>query len=355
VSPLTDSGGGVQGALAIFTCLTEPPVPQRQVIVVESREMRQVLSLARRVAASEAETILLEGESGTGKELVARLLHDDSYRRAQPFVAINCAAMPEALLESELFGYERGAFTDARGSKRGLLELADKGTLFLDEIGELPLAIQAKFLRVLDDRSFRRLGGLQDIQSDIRIVAATNRDLLRAVTEGSFRGDLYYRVNVIALTMPPLRERRDDILPLARFFLEHFRRKFKRRPQELPAETARLLIAYDWPGNVRELRNLIERSVLLQDTDSIPADSLPFYALNRAIPIDRPVPVASHVSMSLRENEQLLIANAMTRADGNQSEAARLLGIGRDALRYRLKNGERVPRRFVKLRVPVQL
>ena len=191
--------------------------------------MREVMNFVRRVAASEATTILLEGENGTGKDLVAKTLHYQSLRQAEPFIAINCAAIPETLLESELFGYEKGAFTDARAQKRGIFELADKGTLFLDEIGEIPLMLQAKLLRVLEEQSFRRLGGLKDIQLDLRVIAATNKNLREAVKEGAFRQDLYFRLNVIQILIPPLRDRTEDIVPMTRFFIEHYNRKFKRQ------------------------------------------------------------------------------------------------------------------------------
>ncbi|MCX6624763.1 MAG: sigma 54-interacting transcriptional regulator [Acidobacteria bacterium] len=350
VSRLLDSAGHVQGTLAIFTSVIEPPLRQRQSMIAESNAMCVILDFARRVAASEAATVLVDGESGTGKELVARILHDDSRRSRQPFVAINCAAMPETRLESELFGYEKGAFTDARSPKPGLFELANTGTLFLDEIGELPLKLQAKLLRVLDERSFRRLGGLVDIQSDLRIVAATNRDLRLAVAQGEFRLDLYYRLNIIQLTIPPLRERREDILPLARFFLDHFSRKFQRSAQALPAETARLLFRYDWPGNVRELRNLIERSVLLAETATISAACLPAYVQSGAAPA-QPLPASPmDQDLSLKASETLLIANAMTKSDGNQTRAAKLLGISRDALRYRLSNCHRPSVQYPKKR-----
>lgn len=335
LSNLTDDAGAIQGVLAMFTSVIDAPLNQRQSIVGESRVMREVLCFARRVAASEASSILVEGESGTGKELVAKLLHDESRRSAHPFIAINCAAMPETLLESELFGYERGAFTDARVQKQGLFELANKGTLFLDEIGELPLKVQAKLLRVLDDRTSRRLGGVQNIECDLRIVAATNRDLRLAVREGAFRLDLFYRINVIQLTIPPLRDRRDDILPLARFFIERFARKFRKDTQSLPDVTARLLIAYDWPGNVRELRNLIERAVLLAQTDSISPDSLPVSL--RGTPTEEPECLPED-NMCLADKERLLIETAMERANSNQTKAAKLLGVTRDVLRYKLKN-----------------
>jgi two-component system response regulator AtoC len=196
-------------------------------------------------------------------------------RQAEPFIAINCAAIPETLLESELFGYEKGAFTDARSQKRGIFELADKGTLFLDEIGEIPLMLQAKLLRVLEEQSFRRLGGLKDIQLDLRVVAATNKNLREAVKEGAFRQDLYFRLNVIQIIIPPLRERPDDILPLARFFIDHYNRKFKRNIEGVSDDAARLLLKHDWPGNVRELRNAIERAMILEESALITPPSLP--------------------------------------------------------------------------------
>ena len=202
----------------------------------------------RRVAASEAATVLIEGENGTGKDLIAKTLHYQSLRQAEPFIAINCAAIPETLLESELFGYEKGAFTDARAQKRGIFELADKGTLFLDEIGEIPLMLQAKLLRVLEDQSFRRLGGLKDINLDLRVVAATNKNLREAVQEGAFRQDLYFRLNVIHITIPPLRERPEDILPMADFFIDHYNRKFKREIQGVDPEAQRMLLSHSLAG-----------------------------------------------------------------------------------------------------------
>ena len=225
-----------------------------------------MLNFVRRVAASEATTILLEGENGTGKDLVAKTLHYQSLRQAEPFIAINCAAIPDSLLESELFGYEKGAFTDARAQKRGIFELADKGTLFLDEIGEIPLMLQAKLLRVLEEQTFRRLGGLKDINLDLRVVAATNKNLREAVKEGAFRQDLYFRLNVIQILIPPLRDRAEDIVPLTKFFVEHYNRKFKRNIEGVTEAAAKLLLSHDWPGNVRELRNAIERAMILEES-----------------------------------------------------------------------------------------
>src|SRR5271157_2684431 len=242
-SQISNGDGHVQGLVATIKDITEEMTPIKREVIADSPAMRQVLSFVKKVAASEATTILLEGENGTGKDLVAKTLHYESSRQAEPFIAINCAAIPETLLESELFGYEKGAFTDARAQKRGLFELADKGTLFLDEVGEIPLMLQAKLLRVLEEQTFRRLGGLRDIRVDLRIVAATNKNLREAVKEGAFRQDLYYRLNVIQLLVPSLRERPEDILPLTRFFVDHYNRKFKRNIEGLAQEAEDLLLA----------------------------------------------------------------------------------------------------------------
>ncbi len=233
-----DDDGQLTGVVATIKDITEEAAPQKREVIAESPAMREVMCFVRRVAASEATTILLEGENGTGKDLMAKTLHYQSLRQAEPFIAINCAAIPETLLESELFGYEKGAFTDARSQKRGIFELADKGTLFLDEIGEIPLMLQAKLLRVLEEQSFRRLGGLKDIKLDLRVVAATNKNLREAVKEGAFRQDLYFRLNVIQILIPPLRERPEDILPLTRFFIEHYNRKFKRSIEGVTEDAA---------------------------------------------------------------------------------------------------------------------
>src|SRR5436190_8784602 len=270
-----DDNGQVSGVVATIKDITEEAAPQKREVIGDSAPMREVMNFVRRVAASEATTILLEGENGTGKDLVAKTLHYQSTRQAEPFIAINCAAIPETLLESELFGYEKGAFTDARSQKRGIFELADRGTLFLDEIGEIPLMLQAKLLRVLEEQSFRRLGGLKDIQLDLRVVAATNRNLREAVANGAFRQDLFFRLNVIHIIIPALRERPEDILPLARFFVQHYNQKFKRHIEGISPEAANLLLSHDWPGNVRELRNAIERAMILEESALITAPSLP--------------------------------------------------------------------------------
>ena len=335
-----DDEGRLNGVVATIKDITEESAPEKREVIAESAPMREVLNFVRRVAASEATTILLEGENGTGKDLVAKTLHYQSLRQSEPFIAINCAAIPETLLESELFGYEKGAFTDARSQKRGIFELADKGTLFLGEIGEIPLMLQAKLLRVLEDQSFRRLGGLKDINLDLRVVAATNKNLREAVKEGAFRQDLYFRLNVIQILIPPLRERTEDIVPLTRFFIEHYNRKFKRNIEGVTDAAAKLLISHDWPGNVRELRNAIERAMILEESARITPASLP-------IAISRPEPGAPAVvavnldvpgdGLSLEDNERSLLLRALDKTSGNQTQAARLLRITRDTLRYKMK------------------
>jgi len=290
--------------------------------------------------------VLITGESGTGKERVAHALHALSRRAGKAFVAENCAAIPETLLESELFGYEKGAFTDARAQKKGIFELADRGTLFLDEIGEIPLMLQAKLLRVLEDQCFRRLGGLKDIKLDLRVIAATNKNLREAVREGAFRQDLYYRLNVIHLSLPALRERPEDIGPMAQFFLEHYNRKFKRQMLGVSPEALQLMLVYDWPGNVRELRNAMERAMILEDSSYITAASLPMTIAGPPEPhrveamaaaAAAQVPLQAEDGLSLEDNERRLLVSALERTHGNQTQAARLLRITRDTLRYKMK------------------
>ena len=236
-------------------------------------------------------------------------------------------------MESELFGYEKGAFTDARQQKRGILEMANKGTVFLDEIGEMPLVLQAKLLRVLEEQTFRRLGGLKDIQVDLRVITATNRDLREAIREGRFRLDLYYRLNVILLAIPPLRERKDDILPLAKSFIEMCNQRYKRQIRGISPRAADVLIAHDWPGNVRELRNIIERAMVLEETDWVQPSSLGIARHTEKVESDS----LNFVNIPLHESERTMLVGALERTAWNQSEAARVLGISRDTLRYRMK------------------
>jgi two-component system, NtrC family, response regulator AtoC len=306
------------------------------------------------VAESEVSSVLLQGDSGTGKDLVAKAVHYGSRRSEAPFVAINCAAIPATLIESELFGYEKGAFTDAKARKEGLFEQAEGGTLFLDEIGELELGLQAKLLRVLEEGAFRRVGGLKDMPLDVRVVAASNRDLRAESEAGKFRLDLYYRLSVIQIDIPPLRERGDDILLLAEHYIKQFgeRLKLRRQIRGLAPEVADAFRRYPWPGNVRELRNVIERALILEDADLITPEYLPRdlaaeagYAAPPASPA-RPstAPAAAGVpfalpagGLSLEELETSLVRQAVERSGGNQTRAAELLGISRDQLRYRLK------------------
>jgi PAS domain S-box-containing protein len=312
-------------------------------MVAASPAMKQVLRFARRVAESEASTILLEGESGTGKDVIAHFMHHFGTRRDRPFVALNCAAIPETLLESELFGYEKGAFTDARSPKPGILEIATGGTVFLDEIGEMPLLVQAKMLRVLEEQTFRRLGGVRDIHVDLRVVAASNRHLADAVAQGRFRLDLYYRLNVIQVMLPPLRERREDIFPLAKFFVRHYNERFKRSIEGITTAAIAVLAGYDWPGNVRELRNTIERAVLLEESDWVQPSSL---RLDQETAMAAEIPVAEERKSqavgakavgTLEESEKRLLMDALDKTGWNQTRAAMLLGISRDTLRYKVK------------------
>jgi transcriptional regulator with PAS, ATPase and Fis domain len=296
--------------------------------------MCQVLELIRRLAASEVRTVLLQGETGVGKDVIANALHQGSPRRGSRFVAVNCAAIPETLCESELFGYERGAFTDARISKPGLLEAADRGTMFLDEIGQIPHWLQGKLLRVLEGGSFRRVGGLSDLQMNLHFVAATNLDLAAAVERGAFRMDLFYRLNVFQIAIPPLRERPEDILPLAHHFIGMYNRSFKRAIQGVSKDAAAALLRHSWPGNVRQLRNAVERAMVMEDSALIELGSLPQEIGGLCAPTGCDVP---DEDLSLARSEQRLMVHALERARGNQTLAAKMLGITRDGLRYKIK------------------
>ncbi len=292
-------------------------------MVGESKAMREVYEFVSRVAGRDS-TVLISGESGTGKELVARAVHMNSPRVDKPFVAINCAAITETLLESELFGHERGAFTGAVAQKKGKLEVAEGGTVFLDEIGELALAMQAKLLRVLQEREFERVGGTRPIKLDVRLIAATNRDLKEASRTGTFRSDLYYRLNVVSLQMPALRERREDIPLLAAFFAAQHSEKVKRRVAGISPEAQACLTRYDWPGNVRELENAIERAVVLGSTEVILAEDLPDSILEETAASGQPV---NALAEGIREAKKVLIERAIEQANGNYTEAAKILGV----------------------------
>jgi two-component system response regulator AtoC len=318
-------------------------------IVGDSHTMREMLALAHKVAESEVSSVLLQGESGTGKDLVAKAIHYHSTRSESPFVAINCAAIPGTLIESELFGYEKGAFTDAKTRKEGMFEQAEGGTLFLDEIGELELSLQAKLLRVLEEGSFRRVGGLKDLPLDVRVIAASNRDLKTEGESGRFRADLFYRLSVIQIDIPPLRERGDDIRVLAEHYMSNFKSRLRKNIDSIDSEALAAFRAYRWPGNVRELRNVIERAMILEDGDEITLKYLPrglvtdSRAGSEGHPGVRPDQIRlPRDGVSLEEVEMSLVRQALEQSRGNQTKAAELLDISRDQLRYRMKKLEDV-------------
>jgi DNA-binding NtrC family response regulator len=315
--------------------------PEReQPLIGESAGLRKALQRLEKVARSNTATVLLQGETGSGKELMARYVHAHSARSAGAFIDLNCSAIPEHLLESQLFGHEKGAFTDAKHFKKGLFDLADGGTLFLDEIGEMPPQLQSKLLRVLESRTFRRVGGQADITVDVRVVAATHRDLQRAVAEGRFREDLYYRLNVVPISMPPLRERSEDIPMLAEHFLRRFCGELGRPAVRLGASALHAMMSYPWPGNVRELRNVIERVVLLEAEDEIRLEHLPPELTRRKEAGEGTVsstPFPPGVVRPLAEVEMMAIEHALRVCGGNKTRAAQLLGISRQTLRTKLK------------------
>jgi two-component system response regulator AtoC len=326
--------------------------------IAVSQKMTELMTFVHKVACSPANTILIQGESGTGKDLVAKTLHYRSERQNKPWVAINCSAIPETLMEAELFGHEKGAFTDAKTMKKGLFEVAHGGTLFLDEIGELSPILQAKLLRVLEDQIIRRVGGTRDLQVDVRVIAASNRDLEKMVRDGQFRQDLFYRLAIISVYIPPLRERKEDILSLMEFFIGRYNRKFRKDIRKISDQTRNLVMAYDWPGNVRELKNAIERAILLEEDSVLTPNYLPLSVVQQGSGLTA-YEISSHGSgenatrssngrmlpklaipeggTSLEEVERALVEMAMRLAKGNQTHASKLLDISRDALRYKLK------------------
>ena len=337
-------------------------------VVGESQKMQDMLTFVNKVASSEATTILIQGESGTGKDLISRAIHFESRRKDKPLIVINCSAIPETLMEAELFGHEKGAFTDAKAMKKGLFEQADGGTLFLDEIGELSPLLQAKLLRVLEEQVIRRVGGVKDQEVDVRVIAASNRDLEKAVREGQFRQDLYYRLAIISIFLPPLRDRREDVLPLVSFFIERYNKRFRKSVRGITPETRDLLMQHDWPGNVRELKNAIERAMILEDDDLLhplylpfsvgsPLSSLTAFEVSSGGNVSSGHSVAGGATAevltvngknlprlsipeggtSLEEIERAMVEMAMQQANRNQTQAAKLLDISRDALRYKLK------------------
>jgi len=309
-------------------------------IIGSSKAIKDIKETIMRIAEADVKVVLIEGESGVGKELIAKAIHGLSKRASSPFIAINCASVPETLLESELFGHEKGAFTDAKTTKQGLIDLADGGTLFLDEIGDMPTSIQAKLLRFLEERKVRRVGGLTDIPVDVQVIAATNKVLKKLVQEGKFREDLYYRIVVVPIYVPPLRERKEDIIDLANHFIKHFNREFKKHVKGFSPIALKMIMQYDWPGNIRELRNVIERAMIFEEEDMIMVERLPAEIIASSgktygsSPLEIKIPPEG---IDIEEVEKELIRQALLMTKGNQSKAARLLNIGVDAMRYRMK------------------
>jgi DNA-binding NtrC family response regulator len=305
-----------------------------QRVVGASPPMTALRHLVARIAVSPASTVLLTGESGTGKDLVAKVIHYASDRSSKPFMNITCSALPEQLLESELFGHERGAFTDARMQKKGLLETADGGTVFLDEIGEMTPGLQAKLLRFLEEKSFKRVGGSSDIHVDVRVVAASNRDLEQEVEKHQFRADLFFRLNVLPISMPPLRAHAEDIPLLVEYFIDSFNTEFRKRVLGATPAAYALLQSYGWPGNVRELRNVIERAMLLSDGDRL--DARDFSAMAKVVNAGNEFELPAS-GVDLEQLERSLLIQALHRCHGNQTRAGGLLGLNRDQIRYRIE------------------
>ena len=301
--------------------------------------MIELFKVIDQVARSSASTVFLRGDSGTGKDLVARVIHYNSERAPRPFMNITCTALSETLLESELFGHEKGAFTDAKATKKGLFELADGGTIFLDEVGDMPTGLQAKLLRFLEERKFRRVGGTTELTVDVRVIAATNRDIEKAISDGKFRADLMFRLNVIPVYLPPLRERGDDVRILTKHFTTQFAREFRKPIVDVAEDAYARLLGYSWPGNVRELRNVIERAVLLSAGTKLTAEDI-VLGRQEASPAGKTAGVDVSLppgGIDLRDIEEKLIRQALARTNNNQTQAAKLLRLSRDAFRYRLE------------------
>ncbi|MEK7197116.1 MAG: sigma-54 dependent transcriptional regulator [Nitrospirota bacterium] len=310
-------------------------------IIGQSEEMQKIFEIIKKIAKSDATTIMLQGESGTGKDLVAKVIHYQSRRSDKPFMEINCTALPETLIESELFGHEKGAFTDAKAMKKGLFELADGGSIYLDEIGDMKPSTQAKLLKIIESKMFKRIGGVKDITVDVRIIAATNKNLAEEVKSGNFREDLYYRLKVIPVLIPPLRDRPSDISDLAKYFINEFNREFKKNLKGISKETEKYFKEYQWPGNVRELKNIIERAMILEsEEDFILPEHLPIEFTSKEVAfanvrsIDIKIPPGG---LDIEEVEKELIRQALDITRGNQTKSSRLLNITRDALRYRMQ------------------
>lgn len=314
-------------------------------ILGEDDDMVKVKNLILKIAQSDATTVLIQGESGTGKELVAKAIHYNSARADKPFMAINCAALPVNLLESELMGHEKGAFTDAKAAKKGLFELADGGSVFLDEIGDMDQSMQAKLLRMLEEKSFKRVGGVKDIKVDVRVISATNQDLAKAMAENRFRKDLFFRLQVVPIYLPPLKDRGQDILLLAQHFIGHFNKECHKNVQGISKEAEQALLSYSWPGNVRELKNVIERTMILEIEKEIMPEHLNLdltwerteTQANAASPVSLDGLVIPEAGISIEEVEHALVQKALEMSNGNQTKAAQLLKMPRDAFRRRMK------------------
>ncbi len=309
-------------------------------IVGQSDQMKEVKALVKKVAQSDASTIFLHGESGTGKDLIAKVIHYSSERSDKPFMDINCTALPETLIESELFGYEKGAFTDAKVMKKGFFELADAGTIYLDEIADMKSSTQAKLLKVIENKTFKRIGGVKDIAVDIRIIASSNKNIEEEIRNGNFREDLYYRLQVIPLRLPPLRERSEDIIFLTNAFINQFNNEFKKHVLGISKEVKKSFLDYHWPGNIRELKNVIERAMILENEEYILPEHLPIELSKqnnpqKAISDSRVTIPPGGLNIELVEKE--LITQALEQSKWNQTKAAKLLNLTRDALRYRMQ------------------
>lgn len=317
--------------------LRQPKEDPFDAIIGVSEAIQKLKSTIRKIVESKATTVLVRGESGTGKELVARAIHYASSRHDKPFVDINCTSIPDELLESELFGHEKGAFTDAKKEKKGLFELADGGTLFLDEIGDMKMSMQAKLLRVLQEKNFKRVGGTRKIHVDVRIVAATNKDLLKSIQEGQFREDLYYRLNVVLVECPPLRERGSDILQLGWHFIKQFNSDFNKNIQKIDSLAEQLLLSYSWPGNVRELKNILERAILLESEDVLMPEDLSICSDRILDSVPSPVRLENHDEMTLDDMEKWLIERTLSKLSWNKNLVAKKLGINRTTLYTKIK------------------
>jgi DNA-binding NtrC family response regulator len=311
-------------------------------IIGKDPKMMDVMELIQKVARSDTTTILLYGESGTGKDLVAKVIHYESSRAEKPFMDVNCTALPETLIESELFGFEKGAFTDAKHMKKGLFELSDGGSIFLDEIGDMKLSTQAKLLKVIENKTFKRIGGVKDITVDLRIIASTNKNIVEEVKNGNFREDLYYRLKVIPIELPPLRERSEDIPILAKFFIDEFNREFKKNVKGIAKETEKAFMDYHWPGNIRELKNVIERAMILENEEFVLPEHLPvefspaYKKSNAMLKTSTQIKIPPD-GVDIEDVEKELIKQALDETKWNQTKAAKMLNLTRDALRYRMQ------------------